>query len=572
MARADSRIEPSAQKREPVMSSKAEHHVVLTTTGTDNICSAAMVLLAYPEADIQVTSMSKVTSALTQLAEDLKRGATLHVCGVGIEDRLDLVCEVLRHLRESGVHVVWYCGRGYLKEDEPELSKCCEVRFDDCGSNTECVLEALNLEKDSRAELLLRLAQNYLLRQKSEVWEDSRWWDNYISAVTAQHILYGKDTLRPCIRKLAGLLEVTEEDNGVVKSWDAEYAKFIPYGSSPAMVTIRERVLSMAPHKEPVLIYGPSGSGKEVLANLLHNESPRRKKPFIAVNCAIFSGSSDLANDRLFGHESGAFTGASSTSKGAFELADGGTLFLDEIAELPPEVQTQLLRVLEEGTICPIGTMKPKHVDVRIVAASNKKLVDMVNQGTFRHDLYYRLSVLHLDVPPLHERRHDIKSIARVIVHRLQSEGHDIQMSREDREVLMGYDWPGNVRQLQNVLKRAALMKISIVDSLKEEIRRTDGILVPDGGNPQPDEETSRSQNTTQPEDRHDAAKPGISKDNGLRDNCLLWPMDVDSIRPDAEVRQAYMKRALELCDGSWTRAAQKLGLATNTIRKWLEA
>ncbi|MDG5815219.1 sigma 54-interacting transcriptional regulator [Chitinispirillales bacterium ANBcel5] len=224
-------------------------------------------------------------------------------------------------------------------------------------------------------------------------------------------------------------------------------------GQDYKMVAIYELIKDLAHSDFSVIISGESGTGKELVAKAIHNESSRRDHPFIALNCgAIPEGTLE---SELFGHVKGAFTGAIRDKKGRFELADGGTLFLDEVAELPKQMQVKLLRVIQEGTFEPVGSESPKKVNVRIVSASNKDLMELVGLDQFREDLYYRLAVIPVQMPPLRERRNDIPLLAN---HFLKDIGKklsrdSVSFSKEAISVMMDYNWPGNVRQLQNAIQ-----------------------------------------------------------------------------------------------------------------------
>jgi transcriptional regulator with GAF, ATPase, and Fis domain len=207
-----------------------------------------------------------------------------------------------------------------------------------------------------------------------------------------------------------------------------------------------------------VLLCGETGTGKELLARAIHRLSPRRARPLVVVNCAALPAT--LIESELFGRERGAFTGAHATQAGRFEAADKGTLFLDEIGELPLELQPKLLRVLQEGRLERLGSPRSIGVDVRVVAATNKDLVDEVRQGRFRQDLYYRLNVFPVTIPPLRERRGDIPAIVRHVLDRLTT---SLSKTIDDvpapvMAMLESYEWPGNVRELENVLQRAIIL------------------------------------------------------------------------------------------------------------------
>ena len=227
---------------------------------------------------------------------------------------------------------------------------------------------------------------------------------------------------------------------------------------SPAMRAVVDQLRQVASANTTVLLSGETGTGKEKVAQTLHHLSPRRERPFIKVNCGALPGT--LIESELFGHVRGAFTGANAARKGRFELADGGTLFLDEIGELPLDLQPRLLRVLQEKEIDPVGSEKPRKVDVRLVAATNRDLIDMVEKGTFREDLFYRLNVFPIHMPPLRDRPQDIRSLAEGFLDRFGKENRRPapRLTKEVLKQLEHYVWPGNVRELFNVLERSAIL------------------------------------------------------------------------------------------------------------------
>lgn len=229
-------------------------------------------------------------------------------------------------------------------------------------------------------------------------------------------------------------------------------------GKSPSMEAVSLQVQKVAPTDTTVLILGESGTGKELIARAIHSLSPRKDKPFVAINCAAIPDT--LIENELFGHEKGSYTGAVSRQIGKFELAQGGTIFLDEIGELSPVLQSKILRVLQEKSFERIGGAQSIQVDVRILAASNKNLEAMVKEGTFREDLYYRLSVFPIHIPPLRARKGDIILLAE---HYLQVFCQEMgkppmQLTEEAKKHLYGYPWPGNVRELQNLMERAVIL------------------------------------------------------------------------------------------------------------------
>ncbi|QIF04966.1 PAS domain S-box protein [Roseimicrobium sp. ORNL1] len=229
-------------------------------------------------------------------------------------------------------------------------------------------------------------------------------------------------------------------------------------GASRSMQEVRSAIKQVAVTDATVLIHGETGTGKELVAEAIHAASTRKTKPLVRVNCAAIPAS--LMESEFFGHEKGAFTGAVAKREGRFSLADDGTIFLDEVGELPLDLQAKLLRVLQEGEFEPLGSTKTKKVDVRVVAATNRDLAEMVKEGTFREDLYYRLHVFPIVVPPLRERGDDVVLLANAFLQRFSERmGRQLDpLHREDLHRLSSYDWPGNIRELQNVIERAIIL------------------------------------------------------------------------------------------------------------------
>lgn len=228
--------------------------------------------------------------------------------------------------------------------------------------------------------------------------------------------------------------------------------------NSPAMQQVDRLISKVAVTNSTVLITGESGTGKGVAARSIHEQSPRAAFPFIPVNCSAIP--ENLLESEFFGHTKGAFTGADRARKGLFTEADRGTIFLDEIGELPLNLQTKLLHVIEDKQIRSVGSEQARSVDVRIIAATNRNLEEMVKEGKFREDLYFRLSMFNIHMPPLRERRSDISGLIRYLVHNagLDSSGGMLEMDPEAEEVMLSYKWPGNVRQLENVINRVHIL------------------------------------------------------------------------------------------------------------------
>ena len=298
-------------------------------------------------------------------------------------------------------------------------------------------------------------------------------------------------------------------------------------GKSPAMLAAFDLIEQVAPSRSTVLITGESGTGKEMIARAVHAHSPRAGKRFVAVNCAAISG--ELLESELFGHEKGAFTGATSSKTGKFELADGGTLFLDEIGEMSPRLQAKLLRVLQEGEIDRVGGTTPIPVDVRILASTNRILKEEIRKGTFREDLYYRLNVMTIAFPPLRERKEDIPHLVKIFAERYADEnGKEIKdIPDETIRFLIRYNWPGNVRELENVIQRAVVLC-------------RDGILSPD----------------------YVPEEIGTPEHRG--------GLDIHLGMTTYEAERILILETLKASENNRTRAAEQLGISIRTLRNKL--
>ena len=295
---------------------------------------------------------------------------------------------------------------------------------------------------------------------------------------------------------------------------------------SAAMQALLVKVAPIAATSASVIVLGETGTGKEVVARALHANSPRRSKPFVAVNVAALPG--ELLESELFGHAKGAFTGATSTKTGLFEEADGGSLFLDEIAEMPLGLQAKLLRVLQEGEIRRVGDTRVFGVDVRIVCATHRSLAQLVDQDRFRRDLYYRLKVFALSVPPLRERREDILPLARLFAE--QCGRPDVRFTRRTRAALDAYAWPGTVRELANAIEHAVVLAGQAdvdVEHLPEEVVAT--------------------------------GKPSGPRATGVH-------------RTLEEVEREHVLRVLDACGGNQVETARALGIGRNTLWRKLRA
>jgi DNA-binding NtrC family response regulator len=256
-----------------------------------------------------------------------------------------------------------------------------------------------------------------------------------------------------------------------VEKLSYESPRYHMIGSGPAMDRVAQLIAKVAPTDATVLICGRSGTGKEIVAHAVHSNSLRRNRPMVTINCAALQ--ENLLESELFGHEKGAFTGAQQSKLGLIEVAEGGTLFIDEVAEMAPSLQAKLLRVLEDGHYRRVGSTKECHADVRIIAATNKPLDQEQRAGRFREDLYFRLNVVTIELPPLCERRQDIPALAEHFLAHRQIGPKPCRLDPKALEALMQYHWPGNIRELANVLERAQILAqdhVITTDDLPETI------------------------------------------------------------------------------------------------------
>ena len=283
--------------------------------------------------------------------------------------------------------------------------------------------------------------------------------DNAIAALKAGAFDYlakpvSLDQLRSLIKSALTLPKAASSEAGGLQ------------GNSQAMIQVREMIDKLARSQAPVYIRGESGSGKELAARLIHEKSARREKPFIAVNCGAIP--ENLMESEFFGYRKGAFTGAEQDQEGFFQAADGGTLFLDEVADLPLLMQVKLLRAIQEKKVRRLGSSQEEAVNVRIISATHQSLSECVEKGRLRHDLYYRLNVIALRMPPLREMREDIPLLAHAILERISAGMGHCEISAEALHAVSQYDFPGNVRELENILERAAALCSDSLISLED--------------------------------------------------------------------------------------------------------
>ncbi|NOX38651.1 MAG: sigma-54-dependent Fis family transcriptional regulator [Calditrichaeota bacterium] len=260
------------------------------------------------------------------------------------------------------------------------------------------------------------------------------------------------------IKRLMEHRELVQENKILREAVEEKYSFSNIIGESPAMKRVYRMIQKVSRTKGNVLITGKSGTGKELVARAIHFNSPRKNKPFVAINCGAIVDT--LMESELFGHKKGAFTGATQDKDGYFKVADGGTLFLDEVGEIPLHLQVKLLRAIETGEITPVGATEPIHVDVRIIAATNRDLAREVEKGTFREDLYYRLNVIEIKLPSLSERKEDIPLLVHHFIEKYNRElnRHIRGVDNETMKILMNYEWKGEIRELENVIERALIL------------------------------------------------------------------------------------------------------------------
>ena len=339
------------------------------------------------------------------------------------------------------------------------------------------------------------------------------------------------DKLRLTIERAMEHTRLKEENRLLKESLGKHFDMQNIIGRSPAMISLLETVAHVAPSEATVMITGESGTGKELIAGVIHHNSPRKDGPFVKINCAAITET--LLESELFGHEKGAFTGADRRKEGRFYQANQGSIFLDEVSEMPLTMQVKLLRVLQERELTRVGGEKVIPVDVRVIAATNKDLVDLKNRGLFREDLYYRLNVVSLEIPPLTKRRDDIPLLARhfleIFVDKNKKEIKGFTPKAMDQ--LIRYDWPGNVRELMNAIERAVVLA------------RTDYL---------------------------------DDQDFSILQPLLQQPVpvlsDFENIDiPLDEVEKAAILRMLESVAGNKSEAARRLGITRKTLHKKLK-
>ncbi|MCF8063251.1 MAG: sigma-54 dependent transcriptional regulator [Deltaproteobacteria bacterium] len=341
------------------------------------------------------------------------------------------------------------------------------------------------------------------------------------------------DELKYAMERVMDHTRLREENRKLRERLGEQFDRRSIIGRSSAMIRILETVSQVAPSEATVLISGESGTGKEMIAGAIHFNSARKDGPFVKINCAAITET--LLESELFGHEKGAFTGAHRRKEGRFRQAHGGSLFLDEISEMSLAMQVKLLRVLQEREITRVGGEEVIHVDVRIIAATNKDLLEEIQSGRFREDLYYRLNVVSLRMPPLRERREDIPLLAQHFLERFaEANARDIRgFTPRAMDLLLRHDWPGNVRELMNAVERAVVLsRADVIDSGDLSVVSGRGEAL----------ETGEAEN--------DGGTAGVSLE---------------------EVERAAILKTLEETGGNKSEAARRLGITRKTLHKKLQ-
>ncbi|MFW6367114.1 MAG: sigma-54-dependent transcriptional regulator [bacterium] len=356
------------------------------------------------------------------------------------------------------------------------------------------------------------------------------------------------DNLEMIIERGLDSRRLREENEVLRKRVDARDGMEGIVGSSPAMLDVLDTVRQVAPSRSTVMLTGESGTGKELVAHAIHKLSPRAGRPFVDVHCASLNP--NLLESELFGHERGAFTGAHERQAGRFEKADGGTLFLDEIGEIDGSTQIKLLRVLETRTFERVGGSSPIETDVRLIAATNRDLRKAVDEGQFREDLYFRLNVVQIHMPPLRERPEDLELLLNHFRKQLAADnGRDVDgFTPEAIKVLAAYEWPGNVRELRNCVERMVVMsrgRTLSVGDIPKEIR------------------AAVADSVTQ------APASSSNADGGTDANATANHKDSFNINTN---ERDLIARALKECDGNRTQAAKKLGISRRTLHRKLHS
>ncbi|MBE7558383.1 sigma-54-dependent Fis family transcriptional regulator [bacterium] len=504
-------------------SRSAGRSAIVAFIGLDGASAAAQVLLLHPHAELHVASQRSVGKRLAALVG--QGFGEVYLCGVGLSCPLDEVLEPLQALKAARCRVVWFACADHLDMHREALEQVCQLETIAQAPNpAEALFESLGKQATDleRARLIRYIGTQYDSEDKLPARDRSLWsvvaeLKDLVHGSYWRYFNYLDEAAYPhAIGVLAGMETMDDKDQRTIAAYRREGRRYLK-GRSPAMEAVKRQAALYARAHSSVVVLGETGTGKEIVARLLHEESPRSGHPFHATNCATLRG--DLLQDTLFGHVKGAFTGADRDMAGVFELADGGTVFLDEISEMPMEAQSMLLRLIQEGTYQRLGERKDRHTDVRIIAATQHDLLARAQEGRFRADLYYRLAVLTITIPPLRARVEDIPDLASHILYQLSEEHGASRVRLTPRQIadLRAHPWPGNVRELENVLERFF-----------------------------------------------------VTREKDMRKLLDPTPMPVAAtmeILPLSEHESRYIRAVLDRFEGNLTHAARALGITRNTLK-----
>ncbi len=484
--------------------------VVITGWGTGHALAAVVALQKFPNADLRVSSARRLPGLLDELSGAEQKYDCVMVLGVYLGSAPDCLIQAVRKLNRRGTSLTYITVFSPPHDIADALDSLANVEV--ClGSGTLAHAVAATLGDVMKAERAAGILRQ-LQKKPNRLNDSERLRAELLEAAASRYRRF--QDAQPYIEAIIGIargMPVSDRQRAIVEEYRRNGQRELR-GCSDAIEKLRALIDHIAASDCRALITGETGVGKETVASLIHGKSGRNAEPFIAFNCADLSP--QLLESRLFGHEKGAFTGAEKVRKGAFELADGGTLFLDEVGELPPGAQAGLLRVLQEGRFYRLGGEIEIETDVRIIAATNRDLEQMVREGEFREDLYYRLNTIVIDVPPLRERPEDIEPIAECCLRRNGWPG----LTARQIQQLKSYPWPGNVRELQNMLERAHVLHESDFDRL-------------------------------------------------LPRTSTLLPAASDLLE---DVIRAHVAAVYARCGNNKTRTAKALGIAVNTLKKYL--
>jgi len=528
------------KSRRKVKANMSSNNLILTGWGwPEYACAAALALRHFKDADV----LGMSTRRLPEFLDGLKAPSwrTIVIFGIGLTGDPERLASALKRLKTDGVRVFWISALPIPDEFSPrtagELKKSMKIYVNEDG-----LLEA--------AAALFKLPFGDLTPL---LHDKPRTAYHKACRTLLDAAMYAYRNYQDEVSYGAAIAHIANSDPE--KNWTGAERKLMEHylryggrelaGKSEANQALLAKINMVAPHDESrVLIYGESGTGKETVAQLIHNKSPRREEPFLAFNCA--SVTPNLLESRFFGHEKGSFTGANERKDGLFKLADGGTLFLDEIGELPLEAQGILLRVLEGGRFTRLGGTEEIETNVRLITATNRDLAAMVHDGKFREDLYFRLNVFPIRIPPLRERISDVEQIA---------DGWWLRhcrchLTRAQLKVLMSYDYPGNVRELINLLERATVFENPDFARIIEDNRSM----------------TANLRSTENVEVKSASLPEKLATLNEVK------PVGLEDVPDDLEsVIRLHVRRVYEKYDRNLTKTAEALQIARNTLKKYLK-